>query len=110
MSLKKAQMFEEAPLSFPNEDERKRRKKILEKCFVEKTCPNYDLDPEKALYAIKEGILILEPVWIDWESDDYPEGYHEFVKGFDMSCLYYDSDKLKLPKLSLWQKFKSYWK
>ena len=103
-------MFEENPLTFPNEDERKRRKKILEKNFVDNICPNYDLDPEKALYAIKEVILILEPAWIDWESDDYPEGSHEFVKGFDMSCLYYDSEKLKIPNLSFWQKVKSYWK
>jgi hypothetical protein len=46
-------MFEENPLTFPNEDERKRRKKILEKNFVDNICPNYDLDPEKALYANK---------------------------------------------------------
>ena len=103
-------MFEESPLTFPNEDERQRRKKILEKNFVENICPNYDLDPEKALYAIKEGILILEPAWIDWESDDYPEGYHEFVDGFDMSCLSYDSEKLKVPKKSWWSQCKSFFR
>lgn len=100
-------MLEETPLTFPTENEFLRRKKILEKNFVDNICPNYDLDPEKALYAIKEGILILEPVWIDWESDDYPEGTHEFVEGFDMSCLKYDSDIIKLPKKSWWIKFKS---
>ena len=101
-------MIEETPLTFPNENELLRRKKILEKNFVESICPNYNLDPEKALYAIKEGILILEPVWVDWESDDYPEGTHEFVEGFDMSCLKSYSEKIKLPKRSWWEKVKNF--
>ena len=97
-------MLEEQPIPMPDNNEWQRRKKILEKNFVEKICPNYDLDPEKALYAIQEGILILEPAWIDWEDDNYPEGTHYFVEGFDITCLHYDSEKIKLPKLSWWKR------
>jgi len=103
-------MIEETPLDLPSDNEWDRRKKILEKNFVENSCPRNDLDPDKALYAIKEGILILEPAWIDWESDDYPVGSIGFAPGFDMSCLKKDSDKIKLPERSWWQKVKSHLK
>jgi hypothetical protein len=98
-------MIEEQPISFPSEDERLRRKKILEKSFVDNAEKNEQC-PEKSLYAIREGILILEPVWIDWESDDWPEWTIEFAPGYDMSSLTPESEKIKLVPLTFWQKLK----
>ncbi len=90
-------MIEKSGPFLPNEGEYLRRKTILERSFIEHTCPLYNLDPQKTHYAIKEGILRLEPSFLDWESDDWAEGSINWDERFDLSCLNCESDKMMLP-------------
>ena len=69
----------------PDKKEQERRKKILEDDFV-KCCPEYGWDRKKALWALKEGILTMEPLVFDW-ADDWPSGSLNWAEGFDNSYL-----------------------
>ena len=85
-------------LNLPDRQEYIKRKKALEKKFIEDTCESYGLDSEKAQYAIAQGILILEPSFFDWQEDEWAKGSIEWAEGFSISCLARRSVEIHIPE------------
>ena len=85
-------------LCLPNRQEYLIRKKDLEENFINHTCPQHGLDPEKARYALRKGILNLEPSFEDWETASWAQGSITWAEGFNISCLACKSATISLPK------------
>lgn len=81
----------------PDKLEYIRRKKLLEKHFLEHTCQVHNLDCEKAKFAIAQGILNLEPSFYDWEHEEWAKESIQWAEGFNIASIAKKAEVIKIP-------------
>ncbi|MCH2207697.1 MAG: hypothetical protein MK132_17715 [Lentisphaerales bacterium] len=84
-------------IEVPDKFEYIRRKKLLEKHFLEHTCHVHNLDREKAQFALEEGILNLEPSFFDWEHEEWAKESIQWTEGFNIASIAKKSELIKIP-------------
>ena len=91
-------MVTETNEGIPDKLEYIRRKKLLEKEFLENTCRLHNLDQEKARFAIESGILVLEPSLYEWDKHEWAKESVSWAEGFNISSIAKKAEIIKIPK------------